>query len=132
MEIKDFRKLKIGFLKNDGNLIREEEIEKILKNTEDTKEKWFLRGIIHILENHFSEAIKRFQLVDCKEAVLLILACSYKTRDSFIFDEYKKIFLEKLDCGFFEKYFITPVFLYDKKILPLNEILNIQNDKELI
>jgi hypothetical protein len=125
MEIKDFRKLKISFLKEDNSFLKEKEVEEILKNTQDMKEKWFLRGVIHILENHFSEAIKRFQLVNCKEAVLLILACSYKTKDDFIFNEYRSKILEIQDCGFFKKYSIKPTFLYGEKTLPLDKILNI-------
>lgn len=125
MEIKDFRKLKIGFLKEDNSFLKEEEIEKILEKTDDMQEKWFLRGVVHILENHFSEAIKRFQLVNCKEAVLLILACSYKTKDDFIFNEYKAKFEEVRECGFLSKYSVKPVFIYDKKIIPLNQILKL-------
>ncbi|PMP77263.1 MAG: hypothetical protein C0178_03155 [Sulfurihydrogenibium sp.] len=124
MKIQDFRKLKIGFIKDDGSFLKEEDLEKQLNLVQDPKEKWFLRGLIHTLENHFSEAIKRFQLVDCKEAVILILACSYKTRDEFVFNEYK----EKLstdDCKLFSKYGIKPVFLYEGNVLDLNEILKL-------
>ncbi|WP_028950991.1 hypothetical protein [Sulfurihydrogenibium subterraneum] len=120
MKIKDFKKLKIGFLKEDGSLLKEDEVNQYLETTHDIKEKWFLRGIIHILENHFSEAIKRFQLVECDESVLLILACSYKTRDEFVFQEYKhKQFKE---CGFLKKYSIKPVFIYEKILKPIESI----------
>jgi len=120
MKIKDFKKLKIGFLKEDGNLLKEDEVNQYLETTQDLKEKWFLRGVIHILENHYLEAIKRFQLVDCDEAVKLILACSYKTRDEFVFQEYKdKQFKE---CGFFKKYSIKPIFIYEKMFRPIQMI----------
>lgn len=111
MEIKDLRKLKITFFKEDGSQLSLEEVDRLLEKAEDSQEKWFLRGVKHILENHYTEAIKRFQLVDDEDARFLILCCAYKIKDDYILQEYKNSFPAR---GMFLKRFnIRPSFVYD-------------------
>lgn len=122
MDIKDFRKLKIVFLKEDGSYLSLEEVERLIENSQDLQKKWFLRGIKHILENHYTEAIKRFQLVDDGDARLLILSCAYKIQDRYIFDEYKNSFAEN---GKLLKILgIKPYFLYEESLVGLENVLS--------
>lgn len=121
IEIKDFRKLKIVFKKEDGSFLTIEDVDKLINSTIDWRSIWFLRGIKHILENHYTEAIKRFQLVDSPDADLLILMCSYKLQDSFILNEYKD---KKTEGGEFFKYLkVSPYFYYEGEIVKKSQLL---------
>ena len=86
---KDLRKIKIIFKRNEENLSPAffENLEEIAKE-KDLKN--FLRGCKHVLEKHYAEAIKWFQLVEDDDANLMILLCAYKLGDSFLFSEYYK------------------------------------------
>ncbi len=48
----------------------------------------FLTGLKHITEKHFTEAIKWFQLSDCKDVPLIIALLSLKVGDTFLYEEY--------------------------------------------
>ncbi|MEZ0324008.1 MAG: hypothetical protein ABWJ98_06850 [Hydrogenothermaceae bacterium] len=119
--IRDFRKLKIVFTKQDGKKLSLNEVESLLSSVFDIKEKWFLRGVKHILENHYTEAIKRFQLVDDPDANSIILACAYKIQDKYIFDSYKS---KALSGGsLFEKFGFYPYFMYEDKTEEISKLL---------
>lgn len=122
MQIKDFRKLKVIFLKDNGEILTIEDVEKFLEDG-NTKDRWFLRGVKHIIENHYTEAIKRFQLVDDPDANLLVLACAYKLQDMYIYNEYKG--KQITDGKFFNKYGIRPAFYYENKIYNLSHLFQI-------
>lgn len=114
----DRRKLKIVFIKEDGAKLTLQDIESMLKDVVDQREKWFLRGIKHILENHHNEAIKRLQLVDNDEANLLIVACAYKLKDDFILNEYVMKQLDRVDM--FEKFGFYPYFIYNNSCIKIS------------
>lgn len=123
MEIKDFRRLKIAFLKENGSFLSVEEVDRLLETAQEPQEKWFLRGIKHILENHYTEAIKRFQLVDDDDARLLILCCAYKIQDRYIFEEYKSSLPG--EGRFLKQLGIKPVFVYEGKIIGIDSLSHI-------
>lgn len=120
MEIKDFRKLKIAFLKEDGSFLSVEEVDRLLEITHEPEEKWFLRGVKHILENHYTEAIKRFQLVDDGDARLLILSCAYKIQDRYIFEEYRNSLSG--EGKLLRQFGIKPVFVYEGETTGIDDL----------
>lgn len=123
MEIKDFRKLKIVFLKEDGSYLTTQEVDRLLETTQEPQEKWFLRAIKHILENHYTEAIKRFQLVDDDDARLLILSCAYKIQDRYVFEEYKSSLSGN---GRLLKLFgLKSMFLYEGKTIKIDSLIHL-------
>lgn len=121
MMVRDFRKLKVVFIKEGGEKLSLQEVESILNSACDIKDKWFLRGVKHILENHYTEAIKRFQLVDDPDSNLMILACAYKIQDKYIFDSYKSKSLSGRTL--FSKFRFYPYFMYEGKIEDIIEFL---------
>jgi len=86
-----FRKIKIYFKDRDNNKLDISFFENYLNKDLPSSEKWFLRGCKHILENHYTEAIKRFQLSDSFDAKIMILSCSFKIEDWFMYSQYKDI-----------------------------------------
>ncbi|MEJ5173546.1 MAG: hypothetical protein WHT47_07510 [Hydrogenothermaceae bacterium] len=119
--VRDFRKLKVVFIKEDGEKLSLKEAENLLNSVSDVKDKWFLRGVKHILENHYTEAIKRFQLVDDSDSNLMILACAYKIQDKYIFDSYKS---KSLSGGtLFSKFRFYPYFMYEDNLKDIIKFL---------
>ncbi|RUM59886.1 MAG: hypothetical protein DSY53_01775 [Persephonella sp.] len=100
--------LKLVFkdLKN-GNDLTFKDIEFLIKNCKEYELKNFFRGCKHILERHYTEAIKWLQLADnFDESILLILFCSIKLKDNFLFDEYKSNNLKNFPV--FDRYNFYP------------------------
>lgn len=122
---KDLKKIKIIF-KHKGKEINKDYFEILINNTKDKNEINFFRGCKHILEKHYTEAIKWFQLTDnYQEAVLLILILSIKLGDSFLFDEYYSEDIRNFPI--FEKYDIYPfVKNGEEKLLDINVIKNLK------
>lgn len=112
----DLKQLKIKFVKEDGTILTLEEIEEILKNALDIKEKWFYRALKHIYENHYTEAIKWLQLVgdDFSKHIIYILV--FKLKDNFMMDSYK-------DHKVFEYKDLKPVFEYRGNLLDIRDII---------
>ncbi len=124
---KELKVLKLVFkaLRN-GNDLTTEDIELLIKNCEENEIKNFFRGCKHILERHYTEAVKWFQLADSfNESILLILFCSIKLKDNFLFDEYKNDNLNNFPI--FDKYNFYPFIRIDNK----DERLDINLLKEL-
>lgn len=108
----DLKQLKIKFVKEDGNILTLEEIDKMLKNSLDIKEKWFYRALKHIYENHYTEAIKWLQLIgdDFSKHIIYILA--FKLKDNFVMDNYK-------NYKNFEYKDLKPIFEYKGKLFDI-------------
>lgn len=121
MEVKNFRALKIIFLKEDGSQLTLQQIDSLMEASEEPQKKWFLRGIKHILENHYTEAIKRFQLVDDQDAKFLILCCAYKIQDSYILQEYKDSLSKK--GKLLETFSLRPYFVYEENLIEPKDVL---------
>ena len=76
MKSKELRKIKL-FFKSKDNFLNIADFEKLIDRSKNLDEKNFFRGCKHILEKHYTEAIKWFQLSDdFNESILLILFCS--------------------------------------------------------
>jgi len=112
----DLKQLKIRILKEDDNMLTIEEIDGLLNNSVEPKEKWFYRGLKHMYENHYTEAIKWFQLVNDGLSRYLIYLIAFKLKDEFIMQEYKTD-IEKLDLK------LKPVFVYRDRIIYPKEIV---------
>ena len=89
MDYKELKKAKILFHKDNQNL-SVKDIENLLNSTQSNDEKWFFRGCKHILERHYTEAIKNLQLSNTKDATLLILLSALKLADGFLVQEYNE------------------------------------------
>jgi hypothetical protein len=119
MEIKDLKKIKIQFIKEDGQEITLEEINQLIEKEKNITKKNFLRGCKHILEKHYPEAIKWFQLAeDFDDSILLILFLSFKLNDQYLLHEYFTENLEQYDI--FKNIGFKPYIKYKEKTLPLN------------
>jgi len=125
---KELKALKLVFkdLKN-GNDLTTKDVELLIKNSEEEEIKNFFRGCKHILEKHYTEAIKWFQLADSfDESILLILFCSIKLKDNFLFDEYSSDNLNNFPI--FNKYNFYPFVRIGKedKELDINLIKELE------
>jgi hypothetical protein len=112
----DLKQLKIRILKEDDDMLTIEEINRLLNSSVEPKEKWFYRGLKHMYENHYAEAIKWFQLVNDDLSRYLIYLTAFKLKDEFIMQEYKTD-VEKLDLK------LKPVFVYRDRIIYPKEIV---------
>ena len=92
MKNRELKSLKIVFKNpNNGKILSVSDFEELIKTSDNTSLKNFFRGCKHIVERHYTEAIKWFQLADSfEESILLILFCSIKVKDSFLYSEYEK------------------------------------------
>lgn len=84
---RDLRKTKVIFKRNE-ELLSPAFFENLEEVAKEKELKNFLRGCKHILEKHYAEAIKWFQLVEDEDATLMVLLCAYKLGDRFLFSEY--------------------------------------------
>lgn len=114
----DLRQLKIRVLKSSGELLTLKEIEELLQNSVDPKERWFYRGLKHMYENHYTEAIKWFQLVNDDLSRYLIYLIAFKLKDEFIMQEYKAEAKE-------EDLNLNPVFIYKDQMIHPKEIVKL-------
>ncbi len=108
------RKSKIEFIDQNGKILKSSFFDKLIEKEDITiDEKWFLRGCKQVSERHYTEAIKRFQLSNSDDAKLIILACTFKIADKFLFDEY---FTEDLNNFiYFPKYQFKPYFVIENQ-----------------
>ena len=114
MKNRELKSLKITF-KNlvNGNSLTVSVFENLIEKSKDYHLKNFFRGCKHILERHYTEAIKWFQLADnFEESILLILFCSLKVKDSFLFNEYGTDNLGKFKI--FQSYSFYPFITDDR------------------
>ncbi|WP_297453975.1 hypothetical protein [Persephonella sp.] len=91
--------------------------EKDIKQVDEN----FLKGIKHIKERHYTEAIKWLQLSECPESPLIIAALAFKVGDEFLFEEYiEEPFVKK--CG------VNIYLIYDNNKIPLakENLLNLK------
>ena len=107
------KKIKFEILRN-GERISTENIEKLITSTKDDDLKNFLTGMKHLMEKHYSEAIKWFQLSNCKDSPLLIAILSFKLADQFLYEEYRNLTAE-FDC--LKKYSLKVYLRFDEKII---------------
>jgi len=115
------KRLKI-ILKKEGKTLSHYDVEKLSQAIKEIGLKNFVTGLKHITENHFTEAVKWFQLSDCRDAPLIIALLSLKVGDTFMFEEYKNEKSEK-DC--LNKLGVDVYCrLSDKEILLTKENLN--------
>ncbi len=123
--IKDLKKLKIIF-KSKGKELNKDYFENLINVIKDKNEINFFRGCKHILEKHYTEAIKWFQLTDdYPESVLLILILSIKLGDNFLFNEYYSEDIKSFSI--LEKYDIHPFIKNgDEKLLNIDVIKNLK------
>ncbi len=132
MKNRELKSLKLIFKNLEtGNLISISDLDNLIKATNDTDIKNFLRGCKHILERHYTEAIKWFQLADSfDESILLILFSSLKIKDSFLYEEYKT---DKLgNFKIFKFYNFYPFIVIDNKEIALDlQMLNRLEEKYL-
>ncbi|WP_029520697.1 hypothetical protein [Persephonella sp. IF05-L8] len=84
----------------------------------------FLKGIRHIKERHYTEAIKWFQLSECPESPLIIAALAFKVGDDFLFEEYiKEPFNLKCSGNIYLSYENEKIPLTKENLLKLRESL---------
>ncbi|EDP73883.1 hypothetical protein [Hydrogenivirga sp. 128-5-R1-1] len=126
---KILRKSKIEFLNKDNKILKSSFFEQIISSGNiNIDEKWFLRGCKQVAERHYTEAIKRFQLSNSDDAKLMILACTFKIADKFLFNEYytenfnNLIYFPKYEFKPYlvienQKYEITPYLIKELKQL---------------
>jgi len=120
MKNKELKSLKLVFKNLDtGDFISISDLDSLIKATDNTDIKNFFRGCKHILERHYTEAIKWFQLADSfDESILLILFSSLKVKDSFLYEEYQT---DKLgDFKLFKVYNFYPFVVIDNKEIALD------------
>ncbi len=120
MKNKELKSLKLVFKNlNTGNFISISDLDSLIKNTDNTDIKNFFRGCKHILERHYTEAIKWFQLADSfDESILLILFSSLKVKDNFLYEEYKT---DKIgDFKLFKLYNFYPFVVINNKEIALD------------
>lgn len=115
-------------LKKEGRTLSPEEIEKISEKLKEESLKNFATGLKHITERHFTEAIKWFQLSDCKETPLIIALLSLKVGDTFLFGEYmneksEKDCLEKLEIDIFCKLSDREIILTKDNLHKITDLL---------
>jgi hypothetical protein len=127
MEKIKLKKLKPIFLNSENKEVDIKFIDKLIEKENNIIKKNFLRGCKHILEKHYTEAIKWFQLADeFNDSILLILFLSLKLGDVFLFKEY---FTENLEVGdiFFKEIDIKPFIEYENElnVLDMNFIKNL-------
>ncbi len=113
---KELRKTKIMCKKNE-EVLTPTFFENLEKTAEDKNLKNFFRGCKHILERHFAEAIKWFQLVDDDDAILMILLCAYKLGDKFLFSEYYR---ENFEGSIFKNLGIDIYLQKENRIVKVN------------
>ncbi len=132
MKNKELKSLKLVFKNLDtGDFISISDLDSLIKTTDKTDIKNFFRGCKHILERHYTEAIKWFQLADSfDESILLILFSSLKVKDSFLYEEYQT---DKLvDFKLFKVYNFYPFVVIDNKEIALDlQTLNRLKEKYL-
>jgi phosphoglycolate phosphatase-like HAD superfamily hydrolase len=116
IDVKLLRKTQI-ILKKDKKELTPIFFEEKEKNAENTEKKYFYRGCKHTLEKHYTEAIKWFQLVNDKDAVVMILLNAYKLGDRFLFDEYYSLAGEG---SFFEGENIKPFLKKENVLIPVD------------
>lgn len=84
----------------------------------------FLKGIKHIKERHYTEAIKWFQLSECPESPLIIAALAFKVGDEFLFEEYiDEPFVKKCGGNIYLVYDDNKIPLTKENLLKLKETL---------
>ncbi|HHG74392.1 MAG TPA: hypothetical protein ENK22_05045 [Persephonella sp.] len=121
------KKLQI-LLKKEGKVLSADEIENISEKLKEENLKNFAIGLKHITERHFTEAIKWFQLSDCKDAPLIIALLSLKVGDTFLFEEYineksEKDCLEKLEIDIFCKLSDREIILTKDNLHKITDLL---------
>ena len=114
MDVITLRKSKIELIDSNNNSLKSSFFENLLNQSNiPIDEKWFIRGCKHVVERHYTEAIKRFQLSKSTDAKLMILACTFKIADKFLFEEY---FTEDLNNFiYFPKYQFKPYFVINNE-----------------
>ena len=119
MESKDLKRIKLIFKNNKNENLSIDYFNTLINSSKDFQKKNFFRGCKHILERHYTEAIKWFQLSDdFEESILLILFCSLKVGDRFLFNEY---YTEDLsNFTLFKSYAFYPFILKENEEIPLN------------
>ena len=114
MNVITLRKSKIEFLNKDNKILKSSFFEQIISSGNiNIDEKWFLRGCKQVVERHYTEAIKRFQLSNSDDARLMILACTFKIADKFLFNEYYTENFNNLI--YFPKYEFKPFFVIENE-----------------
>ncbi|WP_457625561.1 hypothetical protein [Persephonella sp.] len=110
------KKLKI-VLEKDDDLLSIEKIEELIKREKEESLKNFFIGLKHIIERHYTEAIKWFQLSDCRDSTALIALLAFKVGDMFLYEEYSQETAEE-DC--LKKQNISVYLTVDSRKIPFS------------
>ncbi len=126
MDYLGLRKSQILLLKEEKAL-KSSDFENLLKKTKITDEKWFFRGCRHMVERHYTEALKNLQLSNTKDAVFLCTLISLKLADSFLLENYlEELRKDQRELQILNKYNLKVAFKYKNSQLPVSPE-NIQN-----
>ncbi len=122
MEYRKLKRSKVVFIDTENRELSLKDINSFLKEAKSQDEKWFFRGCKHILERHYTEAIKNLQLSNTKDALLMIIISAFKLADEFLMEEYlREIKNYRGDFSIFNKYNFYPFFKYEENFIRIDK-----------